>query len=349
MHVSAEKKITVGFGVALLMLSLLSAASYWSTTSLVKTTGWVTHTREVLDELDEVPLQLARAETAQRTYLLTGDEQFLVSYQAAEAATQHEIADARKLITEIPAQQQRLNTLAFHVQEGFAALQWTMHIRQGQGLKAAAQDVLGEKSRKVVDDVEGLTQAIETAERDLLQRQLVKADRSATHTIAVILASSLVVVCIVIVAGLLVRHDLTKRKCAEEALQKSEERYRSLFETAREGIATFTGDGTITSVNQGLEAMIQWPREELLGRHYREISTPDSAARWEERLRRALAVERLPSLYEAELVRKDGRVVPVEVQASFLRNKDGNPVEILALFRDVTMKVDIGLSSSMRW
>ena len=59
---------------------------------------------------------------------------------------------------------------------------------------------------------------------------------------------------------------------------------------------------------------------------------------WEERLRRALAVERLPSVYEAELVCKDGTVVPVEVRASFLRNENGNPTEILAIHRDISMR-----------
>src|SRR5262245_55952595 len=120
MQVRVEKKITVGFGVALLVLSLTSAASYWSTTNLVKTTGWVAHTREVLDELDDVPLQLAHAETAQRTYLLTGDEQLLTAYQVAKTATQKEIADVRHLTTAYPAQQPRLNALETRVQERFA-------------------------------------------------------------------------------------------------------------------------------------------------------------------------------------------------------------------------------------
>jgi PAS domain S-box-containing protein len=130
--------------------------------------------------------------------------------------------------------------------------------------------------------------------------------------------------------------DITERQRTEDALRVSEERYRSLFENANDAIVTFTLEGIVTSVNRGLEAMLGWSREELLGQHYRKFVTPASVAVGEERTRRFLAGERLPSIFEAEHVAKDGRVVPVEVRTRPIRDRAGQPIGFQGIYRDLT-------------
>ena len=137
--------------------------------------------------------------------------------------------------------------------------------------------------------------------------------------------------------GILAAHrDITERKRSEEALRESEERYRSLFENAYDGIASLTADGIITSVNRGLEAMLGRPREELIGQSYRQFHTPASLAAEEDRIRRFRAGERVSSLAEIELVHKEGRVIPVEARTRFIRNQAGQPIGVLAILRNIT-------------
>jgi PAS domain S-box-containing protein len=111
-----------------------------------------------------------------------------------------------------------------------------------------------------------------------------------------------------------------------------------LVESTSEGLISITLDGKIAAINHGLEMMLDWSREELVGKSYGHTLTPTSASQSEARLRHALAVERLPSMYEAECVRKDGNVVPVEVRASFLRDGTGQIQGMLALHHDISVK-----------
>ncbi len=122
------------------------------------------------------------------------------------------------------------------------------------------------------------------------------------------------------------------------ALRQSEAYYRTLFDTARDGIITCALDGTITNVNRGLEKMLSWSKAEQLGRHYREFLTPASLAFMEERARQIQAGEQVSSIYEVEFLRKDGRVVSVEASSEFIRNCEGQPIGILAIHRDISAR-----------
>ena len=130
--------------------------------------------------------------------------------------------------------------------------------------------------------------------------------------------------------------DITERKRAEEALRESEERYRSLFENASDGIGCLTADGIITSVNRGLEVMLGWSREEMVGEDYRKFHTPLSLIAEEARICRIRAGEKVSSIAEIELVHKDGSVVPVESRTRFIRDTAGKPIRVLAILRDIT-------------
>src|SRR5262249_29097411 len=111
----------------------------------------------------------------------------------------------------------------------------------------------------------------------------------------------------------------------EDLRQSSEERYRSLFEKAYDGIAARTPYGIIHGMNRGREEMVGWPREEMIGQSYSMFHAPASLAAEEERIRRFRAGEKVSSLAEIELVHKEGKVIPVEARTRFVRNQDGKP------------------------
>jgi PAS domain S-box-containing protein len=122
----------------------------------------------------------------------------------------------------------------------------------------------------------------------------------------------------------------------EASLRESEARFRTLFEHASDLIIAVALDGTITSINRATEETLQWTREELIGQNVRALVTPASLALGEERIRRALAGEKLPKIFELEAVRRDGSVVPLEGWARLLRNAQGMPLGHEGVYRDIT-------------
>ncbi|MDQ2856406.1 MAG: PAS domain S-box protein, partial [Acidobacteriota bacterium] len=128
--------------------------------------------------------------------------------------------------------------------------------------------------------------------------------------------------------------EITERKRAEQALQKSEERYRELVENAHDIIYEHDLDGNYTSINKAGERITGYSREETLHLNLKEIIVPEFLEKAQEMVRRKLAGEMITA-YELETLAKDRRRISLEVN-SRLVFQNGVPTGVQGIARDVT-------------
>ncbi|HUV75761.1 MAG TPA: PAS domain S-box protein [Dehalococcoidales bacterium] len=136
---------------------------------------------------------------------------------------------------------------------------------------------------------------------------------------------------------------LSECKRTEERLRGSENRYRLVAENAADAIWTVGINMQPTYFSPSIARLLGYSVEEAMVRTMEEVFTPDSFELAMKVLAEEMAIEKTeqkdPSrsrTLEFELKRKDGSIVPVEIKHSFLRGPDGQPVEILAIARDIT-------------
>lgn len=130
--------------------------------------------------------------------------------------------------------------------------------------------------------------------------------------------------------------DITVRKNFEEALLKSEDRFRSLIEKSPVGISIIRDGKFLFISKEGLRIWGYDDPAELLGRHFEMVIAPsqkkETVENYEKR-RKGIAV---PNSYEILGIRKDGTEFPFHIDAAIVHLAD-SPATIY-YYRDVSEK-----------
>jgi sigma-B regulation protein RsbU (phosphoserine phosphatase) len=132
--------------------------------------------------------------------------------------------------------------------------------------------------------------------------------------------------------GLLV--DITSRKLAEDALRKSEEKFRRIVETAGEGFILMDEDLKIMDANDAYCKLLGYSRDEVIGKTPLDLATEEFRQYMANDSEEILAKEYRE--LEGTVVAKDGRHVPILVHGSTLRGDQGEIIGNMAFITDMT-------------
>ncbi|MDI6767298.1 MAG: PAS domain S-box protein, partial [Bacteroidota bacterium] len=130
-----------------------------------------------------------------------------------------------------------------------------------------------------------------------------------------------------------VLRDITERKEAEQALQQSKEKYKTIVENTHDLIYTCTVDGTITFINPNV-AQYGYSQEDIVGRNILEFIQPEDQARIEIEFEETMKTG-AEYLYEVRIMKKDGGFFFAEDYGK-INWIDGKPAQITGIIRDVT-------------
>ena len=111
-----------------------------------------------------------------------------------------------------------------------------------------------------------------------------------------------------------VGRDITERKMVEEALEESENRYRSIFHKAGEGICLLSPQGELVQVNEVFAQEHGYDIQEMLGMNIRALDVHGGVEENPERGHALSSGETIT--FEVEHYHKDGHVFPLEVKVS---------------------------------
>jgi PAS domain S-box-containing protein len=137
--------------------------------------------------------------------------------------------------------------------------------------------------------------------------------------------------------------DITNRKLAEDALQKSEEQFRTVFEKGQLGMVMFDEKFRFLKINPMFCSMLGYSQEELLLKSFTDITHPDHVSTDISQLQKLIAGEIPEYITDKRYIKKNGDVFWASVVASAVRDREGRFLYYIALITDITERKEIDL------
>jgi PAS domain S-box-containing protein len=353
---STQRKIGVGFAFALACLGVVGVVSYLSVVRLNENAASVGHTHEVLSRLESLLAATTDSETAERGYVITGDESYLEPYRQSAAIVGDEARRLHELTADNRAQTQRLDSMVPLVTERLATLRTVIELRKNQGFAAAQREILTGKAKRFHDRIRRLIDQMKDAETSLLNERERRANRSSNVAEGVIVGGGFLGCGLVGLALFAIRRDFAGRARAERALRDANDqlearvqqrtaqlakagetnaRLASIIESSDDAITSKSLDGVIASWNQGAQRLFGYSSQEALGKPMAMLIPPERSNE-EPAILARIARGETTDHFETVRVRKDGSKIDVSVTISPIRDSQGQIIGASKIARDIT-------------
>ena len=305
------------------MLLVIAGVAVWTLRQVAQSDFWVDHTREVISTNQQLLSDIRDAQSAERGYIITGDEEYLAPYRSASADIPQRAEKLLQLTADNPGQQNRIRSLQGLIAERVTILNDALRQRRESGFDAARAVVLAGRGRTAMKQIQDAGQEIEAEEYRLLEQRTKARQEHLRNGFLATLAAALVALIALIFAPIDVRRAVRQRNMAQQDQRQSEATTRALFDAAAQAILVVDQTGRIVMANPATEKMLGYAQSELIGQSI-ELLVP-------ERLRGGHVAYRdgyfgnpqtRPMGFGLDLQaqKKDGSVLDVEIGLSYLRS-----------------------------
>lgn len=300
---------------------------------------------QLVDLLDQIVLDMSRADAQEREYVLTGDAKTIEQYKLCFNRIDACVAKLKTLLSDNSRYSMLLDELTDSISFRKSCAEEVIQVRLSGGMASALARSEKFDEGHLTKHVEWLAKEVSgTINSEMTARfsELDKASLTTLIGISFILISALLALLIVILG---VNRYVSERhraeqalRAAQQALSEREARMRALVETAPDGIVTIRSDGTIESVNAVLENLCGVPASDLIGVDIERI-IPSFLL--DGRISDLASGQRSPFSAGRELyaVRQDGSHVPVEVSTSTVSL--GREDVYTGIVRDITERKEV--------
>lgn len=230
-----RRNLIISSSISILILVVNSTASFLSIKSLRESNAWVSHTHEVIYNLNAAKLTMTDAQTGVRGYLITGRDNFLELYKNSEERTDTYFEKLELLVTDNELQQADLRKMKPLAYSFYKYLDRRVKDkRENRVIMAVDLD----KGKQLTDEMRLIFKRMESRETNLLTSRTDASARYGSYTSILIITAALIAILISIFFSVRIINDYRVRLKLQAELEEKDketaERIRVISNIATE-------------------------------------------------------------------------------------------------------------------
>ncbi|MES3034690.1 MAG: PAS domain-containing protein [Gemmatimonadota bacterium] len=328
-------------GFVLLCAVLLS--SVWitnrNTHRLAEANRSVEHTMDVLGSLERTLSALKDVESGQRGFTITGNPEFLEPYDAGMPRVQAELAALKRLTSDNPVQQRRVDSLRVLAERTLDVMAHTVDLRR-QDPAVAMAFVATAQGKRSMDAVRAQATRIGDEERRLMDVRTASATAVIRQTDRVAALASIAALVMLALLYLTVLRHARELRAAAMSLAVEKDRLQTTLASIGDAVIATDERGHVTYLNAVAETLTGWTNADAAGvplTQVFDIVNQDTRLPVENPALRALREGVIVGLANHTiLIARDGQERPIDDSAAPIRGAKGAIIGSVLVFRDIS-------------
>lgn len=210
------RALLLAFMLVMLLLVGNFAVMFESIRAVKEHQQWVTHTWEVVAELEMFQSDMKDVEGSQRGFALAESDNFLTPHRRSRRSAVERMRRIRELTGDNPAQEARLNELAAKQDEAFRWHDQVLNVRREEGLQKAAELIATEEGVRIMEELRRMTEGIADIERRLLAQRSLQAEKASDRVDLTLFLSTAVSLLLASLTYYFVRSSMLKQQAERE-------------------------------------------------------------------------------------------------------------------------------------
>jgi PAS domain S-box-containing protein len=335
-----EKRFAVGIAVVVAIILANTALSYDNTVRLYAAAERVAHSQQVQTALERVLTAAAEAETGQRGYVITGNDQYLEPFKAAEQRIDADVSRLAQLTRDNAEQAADIPRLERYLEQKLDELRLTIAVRRENSADAARAIVFTDRGRVAMDSLHAVVTRMEARERATIAEQTAAHDRSRDWALSAGLAAGFTALVLVTAFVTLQQRSIRSRAAAAAALFEQKELFRTTLASIGDAVIATDRGARVTFLNAAAEALTGWTSAEAEGEPLAsvfEIVHEDTRVPVQNPALRALREGTVVARQDRTvLIARQGSETPIDDSAAPIRDAHGLMTGAVLIFRDIT-------------